>query len=132
MPVSVSPNNHPHPQGFCASGLPPPSPDQEHEGTTRLNQEGDPAFLLWLPTHTRVAQDPCLLGIRSWSQHVSSLQALSLPPSACLLGCLGHQPCTHLTFMICPRPGWSSGSGCSSPARIPVQFMTISTPWANT
>lgn len=43
----------------------------------------------------------------------------------------GHKPCTHLTFMTCPRPGCSSGSGCSSPARTPVQFITTSMPWAN-
>lgn len=43
----------------------------------------------------------------------------------------GQKPCAHLTFMTCPRPGCSSGSGCSSPARTPVQLMTTSTPWAN-
>lgn len=32
------------------------------------------------------------------------------------------------TFMICPRPGFRSGSGCSSPDLMPVQLMTTSAP----
>lgn len=33
-----------------------------------------------------------------------------------------------LTFTIWPRPGLRSGSGCSSPDLIPVQFITTSAP----
>jgi len=124
---------------ILASWLWPPAPSPAEERGWRLgasprwNQERDPGFLLCPPRTCGF--------YRTRAQRGSSPQARDLPQRPqlhltvnkrpCWKKEGAHKPCTHLTLMTCPRPGCSCGSGCSSPARTPVQFITTSTPWAN-